>query len=156
VRASEDTRSRAVAALQRGYAAGALQTETFAQRLDRALTARTRGELHGLTSDLEAASPWRRRLARLAPRRPPPSLALPSATGLAGARIELGRSPSCQLVFADDSVSRRHATLLVRDGAWFVRDQGSLNGTWLNGRRVQDAEVRPGDELQLGEVVVRL
>jgi hypothetical protein len=156
VRASDDTRSRAVAALQRGYVDGALHTSTFAERLDRALTARTRHELHGLTADLEAASPWRRRLARLAPRRAAPSLALPGAAAVAGARIELGRSPSCQIVFADDTVSRRHATLLVRDGAWFVRDRESTNGTWVNGRRVCEAEVRPGDELRLGDVVVSL
>jgi hypothetical protein len=148
-----------VAALQRGYATGALQTGTFSRRLDRALTARTHDELRGLTADLEAAAPWRRRLRpwRRTPRRePPPALALPAAAGLAGAAIELGRSARCQLVFADDSVSRRHAVLHVRDGAWFVRDQGSLNGTWVNGRRVVEAEVRPGDELRHGELALRL
>ena len=102
--------------------------------------------------------PWRRRLRpwRRAARREPPPAALPDAAGLAGAAIELGRSARCQLVFADDSVSRHHAVLHVRDGAWFVRDQGSLNGTWVNGRRVMEAEVRPGDELRLGELAMRL
>lgn len=56
----------------------------------------------------------------------------------------------------DDTVSRRHAELRVRDGRWMVRDLGSINGTWLNGRRVGDAEVRPGDELRLGDAVLRL
>ena len=147
-----------MAALQRGYATGALQTGTFAHRLDRALTARTRDELRGLTADLEAARPWRRRLRpwRRGFHDPPPALALPDAAGLAGAAIELGRSTRCQLVFADDSVSCRHAVLHVRDGAWYVRDQGSLNGTWVNGRRVVEAEIRPGDELRLGELALRL
>jgi hypothetical protein len=147
-----------VAALQRGYATGALRTGTFAHRLDRALTARTGDELRGLTSDLEAAPPWRRWLRpwRRAADPPAPALALPDAAGLAGAAIELGRSARCQLVFADTSVSRRHAVLHVRDGAWFVRDHNSLNGTWVNGRRVVEAEVRPGDELRLGELAMRL
>jgi hypothetical protein len=143
-----------VAALQRGYASGALQTETFADRVVRALSARTSHELRGLTADLEAPSPWRRPFRMW--RRLPPSLALPDATGLAGARIELGRSPRCQLVFADGSVSRHHATLLVRERTWFIRDVGSLNGTWVNGRRVREAEVRSGDEVQLGQIAFRL
>jgi hypothetical protein len=157
VRASEDTRSRAVAALQRGYATGALHTGTFSHRVDRALTARTHNELRGLTADLEAAPAWSRWLPRrLAVRRATPALALPDPAGLAGAAIELGRSSRCQLVFADDSVSRHHAILHVRDGIWFVRDQDSLNGTWVNGRRVVEAELRPGDELRLGELSLRL
>jgi pSer/pThr/pTyr-binding forkhead associated (FHA) protein len=65
-------------------------------------------------------------------------------------QITLGRSSSCQLVFDDDTVSRRHAALVSRDGAWHVVDLGSSNGTYVNGRRVIDAEVRPGDELTLG------
>jgi pSer/pThr/pTyr-binding forkhead associated (FHA) protein len=64
----------------------------------------------------------------------------------------LGRGVACQLVFADDSVSRRHAELRLEDGLWHLRDLGSTNGTWVNGRRVREAEVRPGDEIRLGAV----
>ena len=47
-------------------------------------------------------------------------------------------------MFADDTVSRRHAELRLHDGRWMLRDLGSSNGTWVNGRRVMEAEVAPG------------
>jgi pSer/pThr/pTyr-binding forkhead associated (FHA) protein len=51
----------------------------------------------------------------------------------------------------DATVSRLHATLRNVDGAWWLRDEGSTNGTWINGRRVAGTvEVQPGDELLLG------
>jgi pSer/pThr/pTyr-binding forkhead associated (FHA) protein len=53
-------------------------------------------------------------------------------------------------------VSRRHAELRAEDGRWIVRDLGSSNGTWVNGRRVMEAEVRPGDVLHLGGCRLRL
>ena len=74
----------------------------------------------------------------------------------AGGRLVLGRSPGCQLVFADDTVSRRHAELRFSDGRWMLRDLGSVNGTWVNGRRVMEAEVAPGDDVQLGGLAIRI
>jgi pSer/pThr/pTyr-binding forkhead associated (FHA) protein len=68
----------------------------------------------------------------------------------------IGRSSSCQLVLADDTVSRRHAELRIQDGRWLLRDLGSSNGTWVNGRRVVEAEVRPGDTVHLGGCQIRL
>jgi pSer/pThr/pTyr-binding forkhead associated (FHA) protein len=53
-------------------------------------------------------------------------------------------------VFCDDTVSRHHARLELRDGRWFLIDLDSSNGTSVNGRRVRDAEVRPGDRIRLG------
>ena len=61
----------------------------------------------------------------------------------------IGRSSGCELVLADDTVSRRHAELFIEDGRWLLRDLDSSNGTWLNGRRIVEAEVRPGDVLHL-------
>jgi hypothetical protein len=140
-----------MATLRRSYASGSIHTETFGLRIDRALRARSSHELRGLTADLPAPSRWRRAVEQLrgALASQPAGLLADPAT-LADARITLGRSSSCQLVFADDTVSRRHAALVVRDGAWHVVDLGSSNGTFVNGRRVLEAEVRPGDELQLG------
>jgi pSer/pThr/pTyr-binding forkhead associated (FHA) protein len=60
------------------------------------------------------------------------------------------------LVVEDDTVSRRHAVLELREGTWRLRDLGSSNGTWVNGRRASDVEVRRGDELQLGAARFRL
>jgi hypothetical protein len=140
-----------MATLRRGYASGSIHTETLGLRIDRALRASSRHELHGLTADLPAPSPWRRALEQLrAALGPRPAGLLADPATLAEAHITLGRSSSCQLVFADDTVSRRHAALVVRDGAWHVVDLGSSNGTFVNGRRVVEAEVRAGDELYLG------
>jgi len=144
MRPSEDTRERALAQLRSGYAAGRLETETFSRRVDRALTASCDSELHGLTADLPA--PRTGRLARLRARRGSGTV-LASA---AGGRLVLGRSSGCQLVFADDTVSRRHAELRMVDGRWIIRDLGSSNGTWVNGRQVMEAEVAAGDRIQLG------
>ena len=151
MRPSEDTRERALAQLRSGYAAGRLETETFSRRVDRALTASCGAELHGLTADLPAPRADGR-LARLRARRGSGTV-LASA---AGGRLVLGRSSGCQLVFADDTVSRRHAELRMVDGRWILRDLGSSNGTWVNGRKVMEAEVAPGDDVQLGCCAFRL
>jgi pSer/pThr/pTyr-binding forkhead associated (FHA) protein len=66
------------------------------------------------------------------------------------AELTLGRAPDCALVGCDDTVSRHHARLELRDGRWFLVDLDSSNGTLVNGRRVRDAEVRAGDEIRLG------
>ena len=55
-------------------------------------------------------------------------------------------------VFLDDiTVSRRHAEIRRRDGEWFVVDSGSLNGTYVNGERVDETKLASGDELQIGK-----
>ena len=143
MRPSEDTRERTVARLRRGYVAGRLDTDTFSRRVDSALSSGCVDELRGLTADLPAARSLP--LGRLRRRRPQGLLA-----GAAGGRLVLGRSPGCQLVFDDDTVSRRHAELRMTGGRWILRDLGSANGTWVNGRQVIEAEVLPGDVIQLG------
>jgi pSer/pThr/pTyr-binding forkhead associated (FHA) protein len=69
----------------------------------------------------------------------------------------LGRADGNTLILDDEFVSAHHALLLHRDGAWWVRDDGSTNGTVINGARI-DGEVplRDGDDLQIGQVVLRL
>ncbi len=69
-----------------------------------------------------------------------------------GARgVTLGRSRECDVVVDDANVSRRHAELRPRGGAWVLIDLGSTNGTRLNGRAIHTPEVmRPGDEIELG------
>jgi pSer/pThr/pTyr-binding forkhead associated (FHA) protein len=55
-------------------------------------------------------------------------------------------------VFLDDvTVSRNHAVLVERDGAYVVEDQGSLNGTFVNRKRIDRAQLHEGDELQVGK-----
>ena len=69
----------------------------------------------------------------------------------AGARTLIGRSPECDVFLDDVTVSRRHAELL-RDGEQLtIRDLGSLNGTFVNRKRVESAALRDGDEVQVGK-----
>ncbi|HEY5057784.1 MAG TPA: FHA domain-containing protein [Gaiellaceae bacterium] len=68
-----------------------------------------------------------------------------------GDRTTIGRSPDCPVFLDDVTVSRKHAVLVEREGRWFIEDQGSLNGTFVNRRRVDSAEVSDGDELQIGK-----
>ncbi len=68
-----------------------------------------------------------------------------------GDRTTIGRSPDCEIFLDDVTVSRRHAVLLERDGSFFIEDQGSLNGTFVNRRRVESAQLEDGDELQIGK-----
>jgi hypothetical protein len=148
VRPSEDTRSHTLAALRRGYVSGRLHTDTFSARVDQALTADSRGELRELAADLPHRR-WRDRMRSLRPaRRGGGWLADPAL--LDAARLTLGRAEDCQLVFCDDTVSRHHARLELREGRWFLVDLGSSNGTVVNGRSVRDVEVRAGDRVRLG------
>jgi pSer/pThr/pTyr-binding forkhead associated (FHA) protein len=70
----------------------------------------------------------------------------------AGDATVIGRSPECDIFLDDVTVSRKHA-LLVRgsDGGYTIEDQGSLNGTFLNKRRIDSARLENGDELQIGK-----
>ncbi len=63
----------------------------------------------------------------------------------------IGRSPDCGIFLDDVTVSRKHAVVAERDGAFFVDDQGSLNGTFVNRKRVESSQLEDGDELQIGK-----
>ncbi len=63
----------------------------------------------------------------------------------------LGRRPDCDLCIPLQVVSRRHCQLSQEGNALKVRDLSSSNGTFLNGRKVEDeTDVKPGDNLQVG------
>jgi FHA domain/zinc-ribbon domain len=68
-----------------------------------------------------------------------------------GERTTIGRSPDCDIFLDDVTVSRRHAVLVRRDDGFFIEDQGSLNGTFLNRRRIESGRLENGDELQIGK-----
>jgi pSer/pThr/pTyr-binding forkhead associated (FHA) protein len=68
-----------------------------------------------------------------------------------GERTRIGRSPDCEVFLDDVTVSRNHAVLVERDGKFHIEDQGSLNGTFINRRRIDNAELENGDELQIGK-----
>jgi hypothetical protein len=70
---------------------------------------------------------------------------------------EIGRSNGCAIRLQDTYVSQMHARLADRDGAWYVEDLGSTNGTYLNDRRVQTpVEVHAGDVVRVGKTVLEL
>ena len=71
-------------------------------------------------------------------------------TVLSGSRVLIGRSRDCDLTLDDPNVSRRHAELRNEDGHWLVADLGSTNGVKVNGHRVEQQVLQPGDELALG------
>jgi hypothetical protein len=75
---------------------------------------------------------------------------------LAGSVIVLGRDPGCDVVLNDPKCSRRHAVVEAGPEGVFVRDEGSANGIHVNGRRVEKANLAPGDTLKLGDVQVKL
>ena len=68
-----------------------------------------------------------------------------------GERTRIGRSPDCDIFLDDVTVSRNHAILVERDGQYVVEDQGSLNGTFVNRRRIDNAPLENGDEVQIGK-----
>ncbi len=69
---------------------------------------------------------------------------------LSGERVVVGRSRECDVMLSDPNISRKHAELR-RDGeGWVVFDLGSTNGIKVNGRRVDQAPLQPGDRITLG------
>jgi len=71
-------------------------------------------------------------------------------------RALVGRDPSCDVVLDDKSISRRHAYLERRGSGWGIVDQGSANGTFVNGTQVMEADLFDGQELRLGMVPLRV
>jgi hypothetical protein len=87
-----------------------------------------------------------------------PALVVRSGGGMAGqtfqpgeGRTLVGRSPECEIFLDDVTVSRRHAEI-SRDGDTFtIRDLGSLNGTYVNRKRIESAVLQNDDEVQVGK-----
>ena len=69
---------------------------------------------------------------------------------LGGNRVVVGRSREADIVLADPNVSRRHAELRRDESGWQVVDLGSTNGIKVNGRRVDQAGLSPGDQITIG------
>ena len=70
---------------------------------------------------------------------------------LAQAETTVGRDVTSDVFLDDVTVSRAHAILEREDSAaWFVRDVGSLNGTYVNGEQVERTVLSTGDEVQIG------
>jgi hypothetical protein len=163
------SRTRLVQLLRAAYADGLISQHTLAMRLERVLASgviepdRLVGDLYlrprdarlrdrisrtmitviGRFNDLAAAHADR-----------VPLLALD--WGAEPQELLVGRSSACDVVLGDPTVSRKHARLILRDGRWVLQDLGSTNGSRLNGRRVGRCQLRPGDDLWLGEARLRV
>ena len=70
---------------------------------------------------------------------------------LHGERMTIGRSPDADVFLDDVTVSRDHAVLVYRSGAWYLDDSGSLNGSYVNRKRIDSHRLDDGDELQIGK-----
>jgi pSer/pThr/pTyr-binding forkhead associated (FHA) protein len=65
--------------------------------------------------------------------------------------VVCGRHPESDVFLDDITVSRKHLELRRKDGAFSVHDQGSLNGTYVNGELVEETALANGDEVQVGK-----
>ena len=72
--------------------------------------------------------------------------------------IFIGRDSECDVVLSDSRrVSRKHCCLAHVNNRLMVRDLGSMNGVWINGKRIErTGTMQPGDELAIGDVRYRL
>jgi len=66
-------------------------------------------------------------------------------------RTSLGRAPECEVFLDDVTVSRRHSVITRASDGFTLHDEGSLNGTYVNRRRVESAKLEDGDEVQIGK-----
>jgi pSer/pThr/pTyr-binding forkhead associated (FHA) protein len=66
-------------------------------------------------------------------------------------RISIGRSPDAGVFLDDVTVSRNHALLVRRRDGLYIDDLGSLNGTYVNRRRIESHRLADGDEIQVGK-----
>jgi hypothetical protein len=87
-----------------------------------------------------------------------PALVVRSGGGMAGqsfqpheGRTLIGRSPDCEVFLDDVTVSRRHAELTREGDTFTIRDLGSLNGTYVNRKRIESVVLEEDDEVQIGK-----
>ncbi len=73
-----------------------------------------------------------------------------------GTELIVGRAHPANMIVPDPSLSRTHARVVVSRLELRVYDLGSTNGTWVEGRRVEEARVGPGEPVRLGNVTLTL
>jgi len=74
-----------------------------------------------------------------------------SRYGLGAPVTTIGRHPDSDVFLDDVTVSRNHAVVTCEDDAYVIADRGSLNGTYVNRRRIERQTLLDGDELQVGK-----
>ncbi len=81
--------------------------------------------------------------------------ALGARIALDGAQLMIGRGPENDIVLEGDSVSRRHARIEQRAGAWWITDVGSTNGTYVNHEAVRQHPLANGDLVKVGDTIFK-
>ena len=66
-------------------------------------------------------------------------------------KVSIGRTPEAGVFLDDVTVSRNHALLVRRPDGLYIDDLGSLNGTYVNRRRIESHRLEDGDEIQIGK-----
>ena len=74
--------------------------------------------------------------------------AFPLAAGI----TIIGRHPNCDLRIPLMEISRRHCQVNYRNGLFGLRDLGSANGTFVNGERIEETQLKPSDHIQIGQL----
>ena len=154
--------------LNAAYGDGLLSEQTLSHRMDQVLTSRLL-DPERLIGDLSlrasrrslrdtvgrGVESLRGTLARRKRTDVSPPLVLALEWDHDDAELVVGRDPkSCDVVLEHPTVSRRHAQLHHRDGAWVLQDLDSTNGTRINGKRVARCRLEPGDRVMLGRQTV--
>jgi len=70
--------------------------------------------------------------------------------------LVIGRSSDLDMVLIEDMVSRKHAKITLQDGAITIADLGSTNGTFVNGEKVKQTELKEGDRILIGTSILKL
>jgi len=90
--------------------------------------------------------------ARLVPLAPGPAPVIPLQRPV----LLIGRHPECDVRIDLPTLSRRHCCLALAYDRVVIRDLGSRNGLRVNGRRVEEARLNPGDEVAIGPLIYRV
>jgi pSer/pThr/pTyr-binding forkhead associated (FHA) protein len=70
--------------------------------------------------------------------------------------LVIGRGRGADVVLAEATISRAHAAIGFEEGAFFVQDLGSTNGTLVNGTREERRALADGDEIQMGKLLLQI
>ncbi|MGE3675965.1 MAG: FHA domain-containing protein, partial [Polyangiaceae bacterium] len=80
---------------------------------------------------------------------------LPGGWALSQSPTVIGRDEAVDLCIPVQSVSRRHAEIRWEGSQWLLRDLGSRNGTLLDGQRIHESPLEPGQEVRVGDVLLK-
>lgn len=131
-----------------------LRRDIFGTRISRRTAPARRGSRRSSPAPRGRAQPARGAPSRLVVTQGPLSgTTLP----LGPSAVVVGRAPTATLVLDDDYSSGRHARFFPQDGAWWVEDLGSTNGTFIGDRRVaQPVRLDAGTPVRVGQTVIEL